>query len=219
MKVLEPYKVWRYCAWSLSLLFNVIWCDPFMESSLTNCRIAAYCPGPLWVRSSLSSWTLWVTRICHEGVPGPLGNKGQVPTSEAGEVRCCCCCLVTQLYLTLCDPMTAAHQVSPSFTISWSLLKLTSVELVMPSNHLILCHHLLLVPSTCLASASFPMSQLFPSGGQRTGASASASVLPMNIQDWFPSELTGLISLQSRGLSRVFSSTTAQKHSSSQSEK
>ena len=61
-------------------------------------------------------------------------------------------------------------------------------------------------------SGSFPMSQFFTSGGQSTGASASTSVLPMNIQDWFHLELTGLISLQSTGLSRVFSNTTVQKH-------
>ena len=63
-----------------------------------------------------------------------------------------------------------------------------------------------------LASESFQMSQLFASGGQSIGVSASASVLPMNIQDWFPSGLAGLISLQSKGLSRVFSNTTFQKH-------
>jgi len=62
-------------------------------------------------------------------------------------------------------------------------------------------------------SGSFPMSQFFTSDGQSIGASASASVLPMNIQDWFPLGLTGLIFLQSKGLSRVFSSTTVQKHS------
>ena len=62
------------------------------------------------------------------------------------------------------------------------------------------------------ASGSFPMSQLFASGGQSIGASASTSVLPMNIQGWFPLGLTGLISLQSKGLSRVFSSTTIRKH-------
>jgi len=61
-------------------------------------------------------------------------------------------------------------------------------------------------------SGSFPMSQLFTSGDQSTGASASASVFPVNIQDWFPLGLTGWISLQSKGLSRVFSNTTAQKH-------
>ena len=63
-----------------------------------------------------------------------------------------------------------------------------------------------------LASGSFQMSQFFPSGGQSIGASASASVIPMNIQDWFPLWLTGLISLQSEGLLRIFSSTTVQKH-------
>ena len=62
------------------------------------------------------------------------------------------------------------------------------------------------------ASGPFPTSQLFPSGGQSIGASASASVLPMNIQNWFLLGLTGLIFLQSKGLSRVFSSTTVQKH-------
>ena len=62
------------------------------------------------------------------------------------------------------------------------------------------------------ASGSFPVSQLFTSGGQSVGASASASVLPMNIQDWFPLELKGWISLQSKGLLRVFSNTTVQKH-------
>ena len=70
--------------------------------------------------------------------------------------------------------------------------------------------------SSCLhsfpASRSFPISQFFASGGQSTGASASASVLPMKIQDWFPLGLTGWISLQSKGLSRVFSNTTVQKH-------
>ena len=62
------------------------------------------------------------------------------------------------------------------------------------------------------ASGSFPMSRFLASGGQSIGVSASASVLPMNIQDWFPLELTGWISLQSKGPSRVFSNTTVQKH-------
>ena len=70
--------------------------------------------------------------------------------------------------------------------------------------------------SCCLqsfpASGSFLMSWLFAAGGQSIGVSASASVLPMNIQDWFPLGLTGLISLQSKGLSRVFSNTTVEKH-------
>ena len=67
-------------------------------------------------------------------------------------------------------------------------------------------------PQSFPASGSSPMSQLFPSGGQSTGVSASTSVLPMNIQDWFPLRLTGWISLQSKELSRVFSNTTVEKH-------
>ena len=67
-------------------------------------------------------------------------------------------------------------------------------------------------PQSFPASGSFPMSQLFASGGQNSGVSASVSVLPMYIQDWFPSGWTGWISLQSKGLSRVFSNTTVQKH-------
>ena len=109
-------------------------------------------------------------------------------------------------------PWTAACQASLSITNSWSLLKLISIESVMPSNHPILCCPL----SSCLqsfpATGSFLMSRLFASGGQSTGA--SASVLPMTIQGWFPLELTGLISLLSKGLSRVFSSTTIWKHQS-----
>ena len=84
---------------------------------------------------------------------------------------------------------------------SQSLLKLMSIELVMPSNHLILCHRLLLPPSIFPRSESFPMRQFFASGSQSIGASASSSVLPVNIQGWFPLGLTGLISLQSKGSS------------------
>ena len=100
-------------------------------------------------------------------------------------------------------PWTPACQASLSITNSWSLLKLMSIELVMLYNHLILCHPLLLLPSVFPASGSFPTSQFFASGGQTIGASASASVLPMNIRDWFPLGLTDWISLQSKGLSRV----------------
>ena len=103
-------------------------------------------------------------------------------------------------------PWTTACQASLAFTIPQSLLKLMSIESVMPSNHLILCHPL----SSCLqsfpASGSFQMSQ-FSSCGQSIGASASASVFPMNIQDSCPLGWTGWISLQSKGLSRVFSNT------------
>ena len=114
-----------------------------------------------------------------------------------------------QLFVT---PWTVAPQASLSTPNSHNLLKLMSIGSVMPSNHLSSD-----IPfSSCLqffpASWSFLMSQLFASGGQSTGVSTSASVLPMNIQDWFPLGLTGWISLQSREFSRVFSNTTVQKH-------
>ena len=98
-----------------------------------------------------------------------------------------------QLFAT---PWTAAPQSSLLFTISPSLLRLMSTESVMPSNHLILCRPFLLLPSIFPSFRGFLISRLFASGGQSIGASTSASVLPMNIQDWFPSWLIGLISLQ-----------------------
>ena len=108
---------------------------------------------------------------------------------------------------------TAACQANLSIINSQSLLKLMSIELVMPSNHLILCHPLLLPPSV------FPSIRVFSNESflrirwpKFIGVSASASVLPMNIQDWFPLGWTGLISLLSKGLSRVFSNTTVQKN-------
>ena len=100
---------------------------------------------------------------------------------------------------------TAARQAPQSITNSQRLLKLMPIESVMPINHLILCCPLLFP-----LSGSSQMSQFFVSGGQSIVVSASASVLPMNIQDWFALGLTSLISLQSKGLSRVFSNTTIQ---------
>ena len=113
---------------------------------------------------------------------------------------------VVQSCLTLCS------QAFLSITNSQSLLKLMSIESVMPSNHLIFSHPLLLPLQSFPASGSFPMSQLFTSAGQSIGASASASVLPVNIQDFFPLRLTGLMLLQSKGLSRVFFNITVQKY-------
>ena len=106
-----------------------------------------------------------------------------------------------QLFVT---PWTAALQVSLSFTIFWSLLKHMSIKLVMPSNHLIL--------SPSPAFNLFQDQCIFTSDRQSIGASASASVLPMNVHDWFPLGLTCLIFLKSKGLSKVFSNTTVQKH-------
>ena len=108
-------------------------------------------------------------------------------------------------------PRTAACQTSWSITSSRSLHKFMSSRWCHPaisSSVIPLSSRL----QFFLASGSFPMSQSFTSVGQSTGASASASVLPMNIQDWFPLGWTGWISLQSKGLSRVFSNTTVQKH-------
>ena len=125
----------------------------------------------------------------------------------------CCCCSVTKLCLILCNlvddstPDSSVLHLSPRVSsdlcpLSWWCHPTIS-SFVAPF-------------SLCLqsfpASGSFPMSQLFPSGGQSTGTSASTSVLPVNIQGWFPLGLTGLISWQSKGLSRVFSSTTIWKH-------
>ena len=123
-----------------------------------------------------------------------------------------CCCLVAQLCPTLETPRSAAHQASLSFTISWSLFKLMSIGSIMPSNYFISCHPLLLLPSVFprirVSSNELALHIRWPS----IGASASASVLPMNIQGWYPLGLTGLISFLYKGLSRVFSSTIVQKH-------
>ena len=119
-----------------------------------------------------------------------------------------CCCSVTKSYLTLCDPWTAAHQTPLSLTISPILLKLKSTDLVMLSNHLILCHLLLLLPSI------FPSIRVFSSESVLRIRwpkywSFSFSISRCNeFKDWFPWELTGLISLMFKRLSRVFSSTS-----------
>ena len=109
-------------------------------------------------------------------------------------------------------PWTAARQASLSITNSQSLLKRVLIKLVMQSNHYILCRPFLLPPSIFPRIRVFQMSQFFALVGQSIGVSASTSVLSIIIQDWFPSEWTGLISLQFKGLSRVISNTTVQKH-------
>ena len=122
----------------------------------------------------------------------------------------CCCCSVTKSCLTLqphglqhtrllCPPLSP-RVCSDSCPLSWWCYRIISSSITPFS-----------CPQSFPAAASFPMSQLFASGGQSTGASASAPVLPMNIQGWLPLGWTGLISLQSKGLSKVFSSTTIRK--------
>ena len=117
-------------------------------------------------------------------------------------------------HLVMSDSLNPMDCSMPGFPVLHHLsemLKLKSTESVMPSNHLVLCW-----PFSCFeyfpASGSFLISRLFISGGKSIGASASISVLLMNIQDLFHLGLTDLISLQSKGLSRVFSNTTVQKH-------
>ena len=109
-------------------------------------------------------------------------------------------------------PWIAARQASLSITNSRTSLRLTSIESVMPSSHLILCRPLLLLspipPSIRVFSNESTLRMRWPS----TGVSALASFLPKKSQGWSPSEWTGWISLQSKGLSRVFSNTTVQKH-------
>ena len=116
-------------------------------------------------------------------VPLPVGSFSSV--QSLSHVR---------LFATL---WTAARQASLSITNSQSLLTLMSIESVMPSNHLILCCPLLLLPSIFPTIRVFSVSQFFTSGGQTIEVSVLAPVLPMNIQDLFPLGLTGLISLQS----------------------
>ena len=124
----------------------------------------------------------------------------------------CCYSVARSCVWLFATPWTTAHQAFLSFTISLAC-----------SNSCPLsrwCHPTIsssVVPFSCClrsspASRSFQMSQLFASGGQRIGVLASASVLPMNIQEWFPLGWTGWISMQSKGFPRVFSNTTAQKH-------
>ena len=149
-------------------------------------------------------WSLWNNNR------NKVHSKCNALESSRNRRPCPACpygCLVAQSCPTLCDHMDAALQASLSFTTSKSLLELISIESVMPSKHLILCCPLLLLPSI-LPSIRVFSNELFASCGQSIGASSSASVLPVNIQGQFPLGLTSLISLQSKGFSRVFSNTT-----------
>ena len=147
---------------------------------------------------------------CSQGLQASL--RVEALTQEKGKVTLVLHSSVellsrVQLFSTL---WIIVRQAALSITKSRSLLKLMSIKSVHPvfsSSNVSF--------SSCLqsfpASGSFQMSQFFTPGGQRTGASASASVLPVNIQNWFPLGLTGLISLQSKRLSRIFSNTTVHK--------
>ena len=120
--------------------------------------------------------------------------------------------LVAQSCLTLCNPMNCS---TPGLPVHHQLPEFTQTHVHWVSDTIQPSHPVIPIsscPQFLPTSESFPMSQLFPWGGQSTGVSALASVLPKNTQDWSPLEWTGWISLQSKGLSRVFSNTTVQKH-------
>ena len=148
-----------------------------------------------------NTWAVIRTRLC-QAREGSEVSKTQPQPQRANACISCCCCSVAQSCPTLCDPMACSTPGFPVLCHLPELLRLMSTELMMPSNHLILCCPFSSCPQSFPASGSFPMSRLFASGGQSTGASVLASVLPVDIQDWFPLSWTGLISLQSKGLSR-----------------
>ena len=109
-------------------------------------------------------------------------------------------------------PLNAAHQASLSITISRSLLKLMSIESVVPSSHLFLCHSLLLLPSILPSIRIFSSESVFRIRWPKYWSFSCNISPPMNMQHWFPLGWTGLSSLQPKGLSRVFSNITVQKH-------
>ena len=143
-----------------------------------------------------------------------VGNRKEVVSKIHGCSEYCWCCFsVPKSCPMFVTPRTVACQVSLSFTTFLSLLQFMSIESVMPSNHLILCHPLLPLPSIFLSIRVFSNESALCIRWPKYW-SFSFSILPMTIQEWFPLGLTGLISLQSKGLSRVFSNITVQKHQS-----
>ena len=184
--------------------------DPLQCSCLENPRDG----GTWWsaVYGVAQSWTRLKWRSSSSLTPecGPLDCAFREETNiDNDKIKWhlkSFCCSVAKLCPTFCD--LSDCQASLSFPTSWSLLKLMSIESVIPSNYLILCCPLLLLPSI------FPSIRVFSNKSAlcikeywSQSIGALASVLPMNIQGWFPLGLTGWISLLSKGLSRVFSST------------
>ena len=137
-------------------------------------------------------------------------SGGQIIVLCPVSPNCCCCFSVTQLCLTLCYPMNCStlgfpvHHHFPEF----AQVQVHGISPTISSSDALFSFH----PQSFPASGTFPMSCLFTSDDWNTGTSASASALPVNIQGWSPLRLAGLISLLSKGLSGVFSSSTVQKH-------
>ena len=158
---------------------------------LTHCTLTYNPKAGLAWKNAASLWTLPAT-----------ATWNLLPTRTVSSVA--------QLCPTLCDPMDCS---TPGFPVHHQLPELAQTHVHRVGDAIKPSHPLSSPFSSCPqsfpASGSFPMSQFFASGGQHIGVSASASVLPMNIQDWFPLGWTGLISLQSKGLLRVFSNTKA----------
>ena len=154
-----------------------------------------------WDKTHLNSSSSWGRQ-----------RKGRVPFRGTKSSFSGCCPSITKSWLTLW-PRELQHARLPCHSLSPEVYSNSC-----PSSRW--CHPI--IPSSITSFSScpqsfptsryFPVSQFFPTGGQILGASASASILPVNFQGWFPLALTGLISLQSKWLSRVFSSTVVQKH-------
>ena len=148
----------------------------------------------LWTRGELGASSSW-GRICQPNKVGHISTDPRCLPKATSQSLAAVVQLLSGVRLFM-TTLTAACQASLSFAVSQSLLKLMSIESVMPSNHLMLCHPFFFCLH--LSQHQSPMRELFISGGQNIGASASASVLPMHIQDLFPLKFTGLISLLSR---------------------
>ena len=145
----------------------------------------------------------------HASPVSPALQMASLPQSHQGSpIRACCWCSVTKSCLELCDPMDYSMAV---FLVLHYLPEFAQIHVHWVSDTIQLSHPLwllFLLPLVFPSIWSFPVSQAFASDGQNIGALVSASVLLMNIQDWFPLGLTSLISLQFKGLSSIFASTT-----------
>ena len=209
------YLFW--CIFSFVLLYESFWVSFRINCSVCSCTFCvSVWGGELWhllchhlvISEFLKFWIFSVKIFTFALI---LFLKCEILNNLILIISPWISSLVTQSCSTLCNPMDCSTPVFPAHH-QFPELAQTHVhwvsDVIQPSHP----RHPLLLPSICPVSGSFPMNQSFASSGQSIGVSASASVLPMNIQDWFPLGLTGWISLQSKGLSRVFSSTTVQKH-------